>query len=467
MSSLLVRSVDESASGVRRSIDAATILTVYVVVLLSIRSVLVVPALGTAGAPATIVAIGAFLWWVWYHVQRAYRIDLGFQPLRIAVLGLLLAVMASYVLAMSGPMPGNELTPADSGLLRMIGLAGVAMIAAEGISSLDRLHAVARRLVTGIGLVAMLGLAQFVTRQPLVDRISIPGLSARGIEIGLYERSGMPRLSGTSTHPIEYGVILSMVLPLVIVYALHAPTRRWFYRVLLLCVAIAIFMVLSRSAILCTGIAILVLALRWSWRMRLVGLSCVAAVSVLVYLTVPGMLGVLTGLFVGAGDDASVASRTGSYGVAFQFIARDPWLGRGPGTFLPQYWILDNQYLGHTIETGLIGMAALLAVIVVAAFTARSARNAATTDFDRELAQGLLAGVLAGATAMAFYDLFAFPQSSGCFILMVGLAGALHRLVRRPPGDPQPGGTTPPSDQTLPRQTLPGAEVSKEAIGNQ
>jgi polysaccharide biosynthesis protein PslJ len=434
-----VHSPGEPTVGVLRSIDAATILTAYIVVLLSIRSVLVVPALGTAGAPATIVAIGAFLWWVWYHVQRAYRIDLGVQPLRIAVLGLLLAVMASYVLAMSGPMPGNELTPADSGLLRTIGMAGVAMVAAEGISSLDRLHAVARRLVIGIGLVAMLGLAQFVTRQPLVDRISIPGLSARGIEIGLYERSGMPRLSGTSTHPIEYGVILSMVLPLVIVYALHAPTRRWLYRAVLAVVAIAIFMVISRSAILCTAVAIIVLALRWSWRMRLVALGCMAGISGLVYLMVPGMLGVLTGLFVGAGDDASVASRTDAYGVAFQFIARDPWLGRGPGTFLPQYWILDNQYLGHTIETGLIGMAALLAVILIAAFTARSARKAATTDFDRELAQGLLAAVLAGATAMAFYDLFAFPQSSGVFMLMVGLAGALHRLVRQKPIGPSPG----------------------------
>ncbi|MFE6510050.1 O-antigen ligase family protein [Nocardioides sp. NPDC057767] len=429
------RSPGQPTVGVRRSLDAATILTVYIVVLLSIRSVLVVPALGTAGAPATIVAIGAFLWWVWYHVQRVYRIDLGVQPLRIAVLGLLLAVMASYVLAMSGPMPGNELTPADSGLLRTIGMVGLAMVAAEGISSLDRLHAVARRLVIGIGLVAALGLAQFVTRQPLVDRISIPGLSARGIEIGLYERSGMPRLSGTSTHPIEYGVILSMVLPLVIVYALHAPTRRWLYRVLLAVVAIAIFMVISRSAILCTGVAVIVLALRWSWRLRLAALGCAAAISGLVYLLVPGMLGVITGLFVGAGDDASVASRTDAYGVAFQFIARDPWLGRGPGTFLPQYWILDNQYLGHTIETGLVGMAALLAVILVAAFTARSAREAAATDFDRELAQGLLAAVLAGATAMAFYDLFAFPQSSGCFFLVIGLAGALHRLVRvRHPG---------------------------------
>ncbi|MEU6138166.1 O-antigen ligase family protein [Nocardioides sp. NPDC047086] len=435
----VARSLAEPTVEVRRSVDAATILTVYIVVLLSIRSVLVVPALGTAGAPATIVAIGAFLWWVWYHVQRFYRIDLGFQPLRFAVLGLLLTVMASYVLAMSGPMPGNELTPADSGLLKMIGLAGLAMVASEGISSLDRLHAVARRLVIGIGLVAVLGLAQFVTREALVDRISIPGLSARGIEIGLYERSGMPRLSGTSTHPIEYGVILSTVLPVVIVYALHAPTRRWLYRAILVVVSITIFMVISRSAILCTAVAIIVLALRWTWRMRLVALGCGAAISGLVYLLVPGMLGVITGLFVGAGDDASVASRTDSYGVAFQFIARDPWLGRGPGTFLPQYWILDNQYLGHTIETGLIGMAALLAVILVAAFTARSAREAATTDFDRELAQGLLAAILAGATAMAFYDLFAFPQSSGCFILVVGLSGALYRLVRQRPTEPSPG----------------------------
>lgn len=423
------RAVQATVGG-RGSVDAATILTGYVVVLLSIRSVLVVPALGTAGAPATIVAIGAFLWWVWFHLQRVHRVDLAFRPLRAALLGLLLVVMASYVLATSGPIPGDELTPADNGLLRMIGLVGLAMVAAEGITSIDRLHAVIRRLVIGIGLVGVLGLAQFVTREPLVDRVTIPGLSARGVEIGLYERSGMPRLSGTSTHPIEYGVILSMVLPLVVVYALHAPTRRWLYRTFLVVVGTAIFMVISRSAILCTSVAMLVLALRWSWRMRLLGLVGVVAMSGLVYLMVPGMLGAITGLFAGAGNDASVASRTNSYGVAFQFIHRNLWLGRGSGTFLPRYWILDNEYLGHTIETGLLGLVALLAVIAVGAFTANRARQAARTDFDRELAQGLLAAILAGATAMAFYDLFSFPQSAGCFMLLIGLAGALHRLAR-------------------------------------
>jgi O-antigen ligase len=416
------------------TVDAAAILTVYIGLLLAIPAPLVVPALGTAGSPATIVAIGAFLWWVWFHVQRTYRIDLPFQPLRAAVLMLLLVVIAAYVLAMSEPMPAEELTPADSGLLKMVGLAGLALVATEGIVTIEGARAVARRLVIGVGLVALLGVAQYLTRQTFVDMISIPGLSARGAEFGLAQRNGFVRLAGTSTHPIEYGVILTMALPILVVHAMHAPSRRWLYRGLLLAVGVMVFLVISRSAILCAVVALIVLALRWSWRQRLTGLGCLLSLLVLVFLTVPGMLGSITGLFLGASEDSSVASRTGSYGVAWQFIERGPWLGRGFGTFLPQYWILDNQYLAHIIETGFIGLTALFAVIVVAATTARRARAAATVDFDAELAHGVFAAILAGATAMAFYDLFAFPQSAGCFFLVVGLAGALGRLSGRESG---------------------------------
>ena len=100
-------------------------------------------------------------------------------------------------------------------------------------------------------------------------------------------------------------------------------------------------------------------------------------------------------------------------------------LGRGFGTFLPKYWILDNGYLGLLIEGGILAIAGLLTLIVVAAIAARRARRAAVDDFDRALAQALVAAIAAGACGLAFFDTFGFPQTAGCFFLFIG-SGRRH-----------------------------------------
>jgi polysaccharide biosynthesis protein PslJ len=134
-------------------------------------------------------------------------------------------------------------------------------------------------------------------------------------------------------------------------------------------------------------------------------------------------------LFTGVSEDASIASRTGSYELAEEFISRSPLFGRGLGTFLPKYRILDNGYLGMLIGGGILGLGALLLLILVAAMAARKARRVAIDEFDRALAQALLASIIAGACGFAFFDTFAFPQAAGCFFLLLGMAGGMRRLT--------------------------------------
>jgi len=413
----------------RHSIDATAILTLYIVVLMGVPAALRAAALGTAGSPASMLALATFLWWTWYHLQRTDTQDSGIHSVRNAVLVLLVVVLAAYVHAMASPLPVAELTPADSGMIEMIGLAGVALVAHDGITSLDRHRTVVRRLVLAVGLVSVLGVLQYVTKEPFVDRITIPGLTPGNAEWTLAVRSGLARPSGTSTHPIEYGVVLTMCLPLAVVYAMHAPRRRWLYQVLLGAIGFAIFLSLSRSAILCGGTALLALAATWSNRARLTAAAALLALFTSAYVMVPGLLGTLGRLFTGLSNDTSVSSRTAAYDVAFQFVGRSPVLGRGYGTFLPDYWILDNQYLLLLIEVGVVGLLALLALVAAAVVAAGRSVRLSDDDFDREIARGLRAGVLAGAMGLAFFDTFSFPQSAGTLFLMIGLSGALRRLL--------------------------------------
>lgn len=420
------------------SIDGASVLSVYIVLLLAIPSPMVVPALGSAGAPSSLWAVGCFGLWLWFQVHGANNLDGGRQPVKTAALVWLLVMLAVYAHAMAKPISGDEISPADNGLLKLVGLCGVLLVANDGIPSFGRHRAIVRRLVLGAGIVAMLGLIQYATKQVIVDRISIPGLASGNADWSLAERSGLARPSGTATHPIEYGVVLTMILPLAITYALRSPTHKWLYRAILAAVSFAVFLSISRSAVLCAVVALLVLGATWRWATRIGALVLILVFSAIVYVTVPGVLGTLTRLFTGVSGDPSVASRTGSYDIAFGFIADSPILGRGFGTFLPKYWILDNGYLGLLIEGGIVGLGGLIALIITAMMAARQARALVVGEFDRDLAQALLASVCAGACALAFFDTFGFPQSAGTLFLILGLSGSLLRLASASPRSPRP-----------------------------
>jgi hypothetical protein len=419
-------------------IDATAILTVYLALLWFIPSPMVVAALGSAGSPANLFGIGIFLCWAWFTVRRSERTDGRFQPVRAAMIGLLVVMLVVYAHAMAGPLPGDEISVADSGLLRLLGLGGVALLAADGITGIGRHLVILRRLAFAAGLVALLGLVQYLTGDLLVDRIRVPGLTPGTAEWTLGSRSGFSRPSGTSTSPIEYGVVLGMTLPLVIVCASVRSRYRWLYRAMLVAMIASIFFSMSRSAYLCALAGVVVLALSWDLRRRLRALAFLAVVSGAMYVSVPGLLGSIRGLFSNADEDPSIASRTGSYEIAGEFISTSPVIGKGFGTFLPKYWILDNAYLGVTIEAGVVGLLALLALIVAGLVSARQARQAlAAAEQDEEqvqeqvqYAQAVLASVAAGAFGLAFFDAFAFPQTAGCFFLLIGLAGAMRRLTR-------------------------------------
>jgi O-antigen ligase len=408
--------------------DGVSVLTLYVVLLLGVPSVMVVAPLGSAGSPSTVIAVGLFLLWSWFQLHRSSRRSGSGQNVRRATLVWLIVMVAAYGHAMAGPVSPDEVSPADFGLLKLVGFCGVLLVTTDGIRDLARLRVVTARLVVAISLVAVLGLVQFLTRELLIDRLHIPGLASIP-HTGVTMRNGLPRPNGTSTHPIEYGVVLSIGLPLAVVHALWAPTHRWMYRCLLAVIAVDVFLSSSRSALVCTVLSLLVLAASWPAALRIRAIVVAAFASIAVYIAVPGSLGATIRLFTGAANDSSIDSRTGSYDLAGAFFSQSPWFGRGFGTFLPKYWIFDNAYLGLLVEGGLLGLGGLVVLVLVAGSAARSAARTLPGQLDRQLARGVLASIVSGAAGLAFFDSFGFPQSAGCLFLVLGLAGALRRLA--------------------------------------
>lgn len=415
----------------RSRFDAVNALTVFLILLIALPSRLTFAPLGGAGAPALVLGLAFFAWWAYYQVQRVDSPATGSQPVRTAFLVMLACFFISYVVAMTRAIDGAESSTADIGMISILSWGGILLIANDGIRSRDRFDVLVRRLIFAGGAAAALGVFQFISGQAWVDRISIPGLSVNTSLSGLFERSGFNRPAGTAIHPIEFGAVITMILPLAINYAMTDRTRgfgrRWFP---VLAISLAVVLSISRSAIISAIVGVAIVAMAWSPPVRRQALLIITAFMGVVCLTIPGLLGTLTGLFTGITGDSSAQSRTGSYGIAAQFIERSPVFGRGFSTFLPKYRILDNQYLGLVIEIGLVGLLTVLGLFLVAGMCARRMRTIGVDKHTQQLGQSLAAAVGAGAIGLAFYDGFGFPMATGILFLILGLAGAGLRLVR-------------------------------------
>jgi len=411
--------------------DAVTVLTIYIALLYGIPSDLSIAALGGAGSPSSLWALGAGLWWCWYHIQRPDHSHLRIsQPVRVAAFIFLGAAVSSYIAVGLRPLPSVEASPSDTGLLRILAWLGVLLLAADGIPDHARFQTLIRRLVLVGGLVAALGLLQFATGQSFVDSISLPGFSSSQGYSNVLDRSGFTRSAATAMHPLEYAVVLCMILPLALTLAFEdsglSKFRRWFP---VAAIAFASVLSVSRSALLGVFAGIAVLAPTWPKTVRRWTVAAIFATGLAVYLLVPGMVGTLTYLFTGISEDDSAASRTNSYDFALEYFQRNPVFGRGFGTFLPQYRIFDNQYLQLLIEMGLFGLLALLGIIIASIASARAARRMSVDSWDRQVAQSLVAAMVAGAVLTAFFDAFSFPMAAGTFFLMSGICAAQWRLA--------------------------------------
>ena len=373
----------------RHLLDAGFVLTVALVAMFGIRSQLVVAPLGSLGSPSLLVGVTGAVWWAFYQLQRT-RTTSSRQPVRAALLFLLVAFGASFVVAMQRPIAAAEVTVATAGMVTLLGWLGLALLACDGIPDRGKFDRILNRLVVAAVLLASLGVAQFVTGQPLWAGVRIPGLVENAPLGGVATRSGLARPAGTATHPIEFGAVLTLLLPVALTrakFASRAGRHLWWLGVAIM--GMGILVAISRSALICAFVGVALLGYTWQRQARTLLFGGVLGLLFLVALTVPGLLGSLVGLFTGLEQDPSVTSRTESYAIAMDFFGRSPLLGRGYATFLPSYRIFDNEYLLLLINVGAVGLVAFLVLLATAMRCARLGRRLIADEEGREIGQAL------------------------------------------------------------------------------
>lgn len=233
------------------------------------------------------------------------------------------------------------------------------------------------RMVTVIlaasGLVSAYGMAQYVVANYLLGQ-------------------ALPRVASTLAHASLLGAYLAMVMPLALVRLARGP-RRPLYLVLLGLQGICLILTYSRAGWLAaiTGLTLVGVVGLWRWGQRraamllvLAGATGVVMLFVLSLLpplpgSAPHVLQNLTNMFRWKGATAQV--RLLGWQATLGAIVERPWLGYGPATsrrviewFMPPELAPfggvaalsgrpHNVFLEVALESGLLGLAAYLAVL--------------------------------------------------------------------------------------------------------
>ena len=413
-------------------IDAVTLLSCYAFLLMLIPSSLVVGSFGAAGAPAAILAVAILCWYLAARPHPGLGLDRGRQPVRVVATIFASVVVAAYISAARHAVPASQQNGADRGLLVLAGWVGVLALAADGIGRADRLRTLLRRIVMLTTVLAALGVIEFSTGVDLTNYITIPGLSVHQQVTDLISRNGLVRVTATASQPLEFSAVLVMSLPIALHQARFAPAalrvRRWLQAAL---ITVVVPMTGSRSAIIGLAVICIVLFPSWPKRERHRAYLALLAVPALAWLVKPKLVNSFITLFAGLGTDQSSVSRADAYSEAVPHIAAHPWLGQGFQTFFPQtYFFVDNQYLTSLIETGVLGLLALVACFATGFFTAWRVRTTATDARTRDLGQCLAVSIVAGAICFASFDALSFSIAAGLFFLLLGCVGAAWRLAR-------------------------------------
>jgi O-antigen ligase len=419
---------------VRHHADGATLVSIFIALQLIIPARLVISKLPLSLSPASVVALLVGLCWLCTHFTNTLGVAKGLNAVRTMVFVYLCSVLATYGFATYGYLSPDELGLADHSLVLALAAVGMTLGVCDGVRGRDRLDFLLKTVATAGAVVAVVGILQFLLDLDLTQYMRLPGLRSTEDVGFILERSAMRRVAATTGHPVEFGVLCAMLLPLAVHLATKAgwqaqPSRRWW-----LCaglIAAGLMFSISRSAVLGAAGAGAVLFLGWSAKRRVQAGLTVLAFLALMKIVAPGLLGAFYNLFANIGSDDSIRYRTHDYATASTEISKHLWFGRGLGTwYAPKHQVFDNQYLLSLVEVGVLGLVAFMGIFAAGIYSALRARFMSSDPGDRDLGLTLVAMLVVPIVACATFDFASFKTATALAFLVAGAAGSLSRTAR-------------------------------------
>lgn len=412
-------------------ISTVNLLALFLALQFLIPARLVIVGMGEAGRPS--VAVGVLLAFLWLVSALRGSLPVRRQPVRWAVGIFLLVQVVGNVVGFDRLATPGQASSADRWLIVTVGFVGVVLAVTDGIRTRVELDRILRLLLLLASAMSLVGVLQFFGLVDLTRYIQLPGLSVNYDLIAIGSRGDVEfaRVAGTANHYIEYGVVLALLVPLALHYALFAPPgrARWTSWLVLGIIALGIPLSISRAAIVTLGVIMILMAVVWTWRLRynvlVLGLVAISVFHVLNR----GVLGTIRALFSNAENDPSVTARIERTATVRALWEERPLLGWGAGMVTPsEFLLLDNQIYMLLVAGGVVGVAAFLLLFYVSYLLGRSVRLRGQDEETRHLGHTLAVAMPTAVVVSATFDSFSFATFVATAAILIGAAGALWRL---------------------------------------
>jgi hypothetical protein len=293
------------------------------------------------------------------------------------------------------------------------------------------------RVVVGVLLVAVgIGLVERATGHGW-SRFFFEGLPYKDLADGsapLATRNGHVRSQGAAQFALEYGWVLAVLCPLLVVAVRRWATRRRLAGALgglaVVALGLAVAFSSSRSALVAVaaglGLLVVVAADR---RLVAAGLALAALGAVAVAIH-PALV---TGPFTSGNLTDPLSVRTERLPVLFSLVANRPWQGIGYFGATSAYGGLDDAYALMYANIGMVGALAYCAVLGTALVASLRALRAPRGSETRLVGAACAVGVLGLIVALAVYDGASTTQTPWAIAVLGAVGTAAGELAGHRP----------------------------------
>ena len=297
-------------------------------------------------------------------------------------------------------------------------------------------------LVIGGAIIAILAVIESRTKFNLFDHLSgyIPFLKWNQ-GVAPPERLGKFRAYGPAEHPIALSAMLAMMVPLAGYFALTSRRKRWW--IVMAVLVTGCLATVSRTGVVVLLAEAIMFAILRPKQMRKAWIAVIPLLAA-VHIALPGTLGTLKDSFFPKGGLIQQQQGTfgnGRFGAArldptFAQIHADPLFGVGYGTRITgqgtevNAQTLDDQWLDTALDTGFIGVAAWIWLLVR---LIRRLSHEARGDLSERgwLLTAVASCVLGFSVSMLTYDAFSFVQVTLIFYILIALGSSLLAVPQR------------------------------------
>lgn len=414
------------------------LLRIALFAIMVLPSYMIIPAVGATGNIPHLLALLLLLLWA---LNSAFGLHNPWEwghPGRMAMFIWIFASLLSYIAMFSGfsgtSSPASR-AAADRWILLLLAGAGLMLTITEAVRTMQGFKSMVRWIMAGAFLCSVITFMQFLLKINPMDWISLMlvGFSDNGSSNAFQARDGLVRVAGTTMHPIELAAISAMILPLAIWWSIFDTTAKTRYRVSVpVLVFFANVLTVSRTGLIGLGLGILLFIPFLPRAARQWSLVIVPAGIVAVFSLVPGMVSTLFSSAVAGSQDSSITYRTDDYPLAWRLFILRPFLGTGPGNWVPDSMkdIFDNQYLQTATTLGSIGLAAFLYFLLVPMFASIGAAFHAQSAELKCLGGAVATALLIATVTSGTFDSMSFQTFSFMIPIFIGIGGFLWHKVR-------------------------------------